>query len=41
MQEKNMSEDEAYKLIRKYSMDNRKTMAEVADAIMLTRDIKR
>lgn len=39
--EENLSEEEAYNKIRKYSMDNRKTMKEVAEAIILADEIKR
>jgi AmiR/NasT family two-component response regulator len=31
---------EAYRLIQKQSMDSRKTMREIAEAIILTRDLK-
>lgn len=41
MKELGVSEDEAYKKIHKKSMDLRKTMKEVADAIILTSDLKR
>ena len=41
MKELGVSEDEAYKKIHKKSMDLRKTMKEVADAIILTADLKR
>jgi AmiR/NasT family two-component response regulator len=36
MKHHNLSEDEAFKRIRKASMDSRKTMREIADAILLT-----
>ncbi len=39
-QEANVSASEAYRLIQKQSMDVRKTMREVAEAIILARDIK-
>lgn len=35
MKKQNISEDEAYNVIRKKSMDNKKTMKEVAEAIVL------
>lgn len=41
MKERNLSEDEAYRLIQKYSMDSRKSMRQVAEAIVLTHDIKK
>jgi len=40
MQDENLSEEQAYLKIRKYSMDNRKTMREVAEAIILAADMK-
>jgi response regulator NasT len=36
MQAEKMSEDEAYKHIQRLSMNNRRTMREIADAILLT-----
>ncbi|MGB2661899.1 MAG: ANTAR domain-containing protein, partial [Candidatus Omnitrophota bacterium] len=33
-------EDEAYKLLRKSSMDKRVSMKEIADAIILSHEIK-
>lgn len=39
-QEVNILPSEAYRLIQKQSMDSRKTMREVAEAIILARDIK-
>jgi len=39
-QEANISPSEAYRLIQKQSMDSRKTMREVAEAIILARDIR-
>jgi signal transduction protein with GAF and PtsI domain len=36
MKHHNLSEDEAFKRIRKASMDSRKTMREIAEAILLT-----
>ena len=41
MRELGISEDEAYKKIHKKSMDLRKTMKEIAEAIILTSDLKR
>lgn len=41
MRELGVSEDEAYKKIHKKSMDIRKTMREIAEAIILTSDIKK
>jgi signal transduction protein with GAF and PtsI domain len=40
MRDESLSEERAYLKIRKYSMDNRKTMREVADAIILAADVK-
>ena len=40
MKELGLDEEEAYKKIRKYSMDNRKTMREVAEAIVLSKEMK-
>jgi len=37
MKKEGLSEDEAYRKIQKQSMDNRKTMKEIAEAVMLTR----
>jgi GAF domain-containing protein len=39
-QEANILPSEAYRLIQKQSMDSRKSMREVAEAIILTRDIR-
>ncbi|MBI4706667.1 MAG: GAF and ANTAR domain-containing protein [Candidatus Omnitrophica bacterium] len=39
-QEANISSSEAFRLIQKQSMDTRKTMREIAEAIILARDIK-
>ncbi|OGX17937.1 MAG: histidine kinase [Omnitrophica WOR_2 bacterium RBG_13_44_8b] len=39
-QEANILPSEAYRLIQKQSMDSRKSMREIAEAIILTRDIK-
>jgi GAF domain-containing protein len=40
MRDENLTEEQAYLKIRKYSMDNRKTMREVAEAIILAADMK-
>lgn len=39
-QEANISPSEAYRLIQKQSMDSRKSMREIAEAIILAKDIK-
>lgn len=39
-QEANMSPSEAYRLIQKQSMDTRKSMREVAEAVILAKEIK-
>ena len=36
-----LNEEEAYNQIRRYSMDNRKSMKEVADAIILSEDFSK
>jgi signal transduction protein with GAF and PtsI domain len=41
MKEQNLSEKEAYNQIRKYSMDNRKSMKEVSEAIILSDEMKK
>jgi signal transduction protein with GAF and PtsI domain len=41
MQAEGLTEEEAYLKIRKYSMDNRKTMREVAEAIILADEMKK
>jgi len=41
MSEENLTEEEAYLKIRKYSMDTRKTMREVAEAIILASEMKK
>jgi len=41
MEEEGLTEEEAYLKIRKYSMDRRKTMREVAEAIILSTEIKK
>jgi len=39
-QEANISSSEAFRLIQKQSMDSRKSMREIAEAIILTKDLK-
>lgn len=41
MKEQGLTEEEAYLKIRKYSMDSRKTMREVAEALILASDMKK
>jgi len=41
MKSEQISEEEAYERIRKFSMDNRRTMREVAEAIILADEVKR
>ena len=41
MREEHLTEEEAYLKLRKYSMDHRKTMREVAEAIILANDMKK
>ena len=41
MKDEKLSEEEAYQKIRKYSMNNRKNMSEVADAIILASDMRK
>ncbi len=41
MKRENLSEQGAYKLIRKYSMDKRKSMREVSEAILLNEEMRR
>ena len=40
MKEKQLDEPQAYRLIQKFSMDNRKSMREVAEAIILSHEMK-
>ncbi len=40
MRDEGLTEEQAYLKLRKYSMDNRKTMREVAEAIILAADMK-
>lgn len=41
MKQENLSEEEAYNRIRKYSMDKRRSMREVSEAIILSEEMKR
>lgn len=41
MKEQNISEEEAYNLIRKSSMNKRVSMKEIADAVIITHEIKK
>ncbi|HOL21704.1 MAG TPA: GAF domain-containing protein [bacterium] len=41
MKEENLTEEEAYNKLRKFSMDNRKSMKEVAEAIIIAHEIKK
>lgn len=41
MKEQALTEEQAYLKLQKYSMDHRKTMREVADAIILSADMKK
>ena len=41
MKRENLSEQGAYKLIRKYSMDKRKSMKEVSEAILLSAEMQK
>lgn len=41
MRDQGLSEEQAYLHIRKYSMDNRKTMKEVAEAIIMAEEMKK
>ncbi len=41
MKEEGLTEEQAYLKLQKYSMDHRKTMREVADAIILSAEIKK
>jgi Response regulator with putative antiterminator output domain len=40
MKQQNISEDEAYRMIQRHSMDNRKSMRQVAEAIILASEMK-
>ena len=39
MKDRKISEEEAYRLIQKYSMDRRKSMRQIAEAIILTKEM--
>lgn len=41
MKQENLTEEEAYSRIRKYSMDKRRSMREVSEAIILSEEMKR
>lgn len=41
MKEQNLNENEAYRMIQKYSMDSRKSMRQIAEAIILAKDLKK
>lgn len=41
MKQENLSEEDAYNRIRKYSMDKRRNMREVSEAIILSEEMKR
>ena len=41
MKRDSLSEQEAYEKLRKYSMDNRKSMREISEAIILSEDMKK
>ncbi len=41
MRDEHLTEEQAYLKVRKYSMDNRKTMREVAEAIILASELKK
>lgn len=41
MKEEDLTEEEAYNRIRRYSMDNRKRMQEVSEAIILSKDLRK
>jgi len=41
MKEEGLTEEEAYLKLQKFSMDNRKTMKEIAEAIILTSEMKK
>jgi len=41
MKEFSVSEDEAFKKIQKFAMNNRKTMREVSEAIVLSSEMKK
>lgn len=41
IKQEGLNEDEAYNRIRKYSMDNRRSMREISEAIILSEDLKK
>ena len=41
MRDEGLTEEQAYLKLQKYSMDNRKTMREVAEAIIMVADMKK
>ncbi len=41
MKEENLTEEQAYFKLQRYSMDHRKTMREVAEAIILASEVKK
>lgn len=41
MRDNSIPEDQAYRMMQKYSMDSRKSMREVAEAIILTKELKK
>jgi len=41
MKERHISEEEAFRRIQKFSMDSRKTMREIAEAIILAAEMKK
>ncbi|MEA3305816.1 MAG: ANTAR domain-containing protein [Candidatus Omnitrophota bacterium] len=41
MKQENLNENEAYGKIRKYSMDNRRSMREVSEAIILSAEMRK
>jgi len=41
MRKNNISEEEAYRLIQKYSMDKRKGMREIAEAVILADELRK
>jgi two-component system, response regulator PdtaR len=41
MREHNLSEEEAFRKIQKFAMDNRKSMREIAEAIILSHEMKK
>lgn len=41
MKQENISEEDAYRMIQKHSMDNRKSMRQIAEAIILAAEMKK